>query len=201
MGMSVCTRALVALASLPVLAQLAIPGLLEDTPVEEQAPAIFIPAPERTDGLHAGTNAPAEISLPAGALSQDARGILRMMEGPNPIFLRQDFGIPRPGPRPSFLTGPSNVVFGMELTQGESLGGALRNQPLLIDTQAGRMVVSLHEVAAMERLEDTDVFRIELRGGDVVTGQVATAHLNVQQADGGTRRVPATRWRSLVPRK
>ncbi len=199
--MNVFLRALAFSVMLPLSAQLMIPGLLEDQVPEAVSPSIFIPAPERIEGLHADTNATREIPLPVGALNPDARGMLRMMEGQHPIFMRQDLAL-RPHPADlRFQAGPSNVLVRLELTHGQDVRGTLRNQPILVDTHVGRMALPLHEVERIDRLPETAVFRIELQGGDVVTGEVATAHLHILQADGGNTRVPASRWRSLSPGK
>ena len=181
-----------------LVAQLVLP----DAPDEDDHGGfeIFVPGPERTEGLHSGTSSPAQDpqTQEAPVESIPAINLLQLRNQRRSVPSAQNRTRPGSGKAP-LEDSPPRLKVRLEFPQGAPTHGQLRNQPILIETFVGRVIVPLHEIASLSIGSQASDSRIDCRNGDTVQGVIVNAHFDVQSPDGASQRIPTTHPMRLVP--
>ncbi len=158
---------------------------------------IHVPAPIRSAPGGANTNTTRRAGSPEPGGQFDAPAILQLQAGMDALQLQQartsrpaNREMPGQGRSP-LRSGPTNVTVQVETRSGRNAAGILRNQPIVLDSLAGRLVIPLHQIRRLQFHEDKKRVSAECHNGDLAEGILINAHFDLQTYEGAGRRLPA----------
>lgn len=189
------------------MAQLILPD--DGDEVEElQDNSIFVPGPERTEGLHASDDTPdmtTGTGAAAGELELRPDNLMLQRMQANQIVhhgfgqLRGQGKVLTDPPAAHETAGPTNLVLRIARSMGESSFVRVKNQPLTLESQIGKLVVPMHEVRTLQHEPVSGRARVETVEGDVVEGTLKNLRLRVRPVSGDDQFIPFKVIRRLEP--